>query len=93
MNRAFSGLRIVDATHVLAGPFAAYQLGVLGAEVIKVEAPLDPDQARMQGSDRKLSDANMGLAFMAQGFEQEGGCHRPEDGGRARGDAPVARDG
>ena len=65
-SQAFSGLRIIDTTHVLAGPFASYQLGVLGAEVIKVEAPDDPDQARAQGSDRAMSDIGMGTAFMAQ---------------------------
>jgi crotonobetainyl-CoA:carnitine CoA-transferase CaiB-like acyl-CoA transferase len=39
MTRPFEGIRIIDITHVLAGPFAAYQLAVLGAEVIKVEHP------------------------------------------------------
>ena len=29
--RPFEGIRVIDVTHVLAGPFAAYQLGVLGA--------------------------------------------------------------
>lgn len=66
MSKAFGGLRVVDVTHVLAGPFATYQLAVLGAEVIKVEAPDSPDQARMQGSDRALNDAFMGTTFMAQ---------------------------
>ena len=33
MSRPFEGIRIIDATHVLAGPFAAYQLALLGAEV------------------------------------------------------------
>tara|TARA_R110001592_G_scaffold25555_3_gene96964 strand:- start:31974 stop:33206 length:1233 start_codon:yes stop_codon:yes gene_type:complete len=65
-SKAFGGFRVIDTTHVLAGPFASYQLGVLGAEVIKVEAPEDPDQARWQGSDRALSDIGMGTAFMAQ---------------------------
>ena len=37
MGRPFEGIRVIDTTHVLAGPFAAYQLAVLGAEVIKVE--------------------------------------------------------
>ena len=37
MTRPFEGIRVIDVTHVLAGPFAAYQLAVLGADVIKVE--------------------------------------------------------
>jgi len=66
MSQAFDGIRVIDTTHVLAGPFASYQMAVLGAEVIKVESPNDPDQARMQGSDRALNDRGMGTAFMAQ---------------------------
>jgi crotonobetainyl-CoA:carnitine CoA-transferase CaiB-like acyl-CoA transferase len=66
MHQAFKGLRVIDTTHVLAGPFASYQMAVLGAEVIKLEDPGDPDQARLQGSDRALSDARMGTAFLAQ---------------------------
>ena len=34
------GLRIIDATHALAGPFAGLFLADLGADVIKVEPPL-----------------------------------------------------
>ncbi|MCR4265160.1 CaiB/BaiF CoA-transferase family protein [Nitratireductor sp. ZSWI3] len=67
MTGAFSGLLVVDTTHVLAGPFASYQMALLGAEVIKVEAPDDPDQARFQGSDRDLVRAAMGTSFLAQG--------------------------
>ncbi len=66
MQSAFNDIRIIDATHVLAGPFATYQMAVLGAEVIKVESPIEPDQARMQGSDREMSDKRMGTAFMSQ---------------------------
>ncbi|WP_128931561.1 CaiB/BaiF CoA transferase family protein [Bradyrhizobium zhanjiangense] len=66
MTKAFGGIRIVDSTHVLAGPFASYQLGVLGAEVIKLESPHSPDQARLQGSDRGMNDRRMGTSFMAQ---------------------------
>jgi crotonobetainyl-CoA:carnitine CoA-transferase CaiB-like acyl-CoA transferase len=50
--RPFEGIRILDCTHVLAGPFAAYQLAVLGADVIKVEDPNEPDQSRGSGAVR-----------------------------------------
>ena len=51
---------------MLAGPFAGYQLAVMGAEVIKIESPEEPDQARYQGSDAALNDAGMGTAFLSQ---------------------------
>jgi crotonobetainyl-CoA:carnitine CoA-transferase CaiB-like acyl-CoA transferase len=64
--RPFEGIRVIDVTHVLAGPFAAYQLAVLGADVIKVEHPDDPDQSRGAGTDKALNRANMGTAFLTQ---------------------------
>ena len=67
MARPFEGIRIIDITHVLAGPFAAYQLGLMGADVIKVEHPDDPDQSRDSGSDNDLNHANMGTGFLTQG--------------------------
>src|SRR5687768_13780037 len=67
MTRPFEGIRIIDVTHVLAGPFAAYQLAVLGADVIKVEHPDDPDQSRSSGTDRALNRALMGTGFLTQG--------------------------
>src|ERR1700688_1502461 len=66
MTRPFEGIRVIDVTHVLAGPFAAYQLAVLGADVIKVEHPEDPDQSRGSGTDKELNRRNMGTAFLTQ---------------------------
>ncbi len=67
MARPFEGIRIIDITHVLAGPFAAYQLGLMGADVIKVEHPGDPDQSRDSGTDNDLNHAGMGTGFLTQG--------------------------
>ena len=64
--RPFEGIRVIDVTHVLAGPFAAYQLAVLGADVIKVEHPDEPDQSRGAGTDKALNRRNMGTAFLTQ---------------------------
>jgi len=68
MNAPFSGIRVIDITHVLAGPFASYQLAVLGADVIKIEAPDNLDEARFfGGSDRALEQIAMGTQYLVQG--------------------------
>ena len=65
--RPYEGIKIVDITHVLAGPFAAYQMALLGADVIKVEHPTDYDQSRDTGGDRALNRQQMGTGFLTQG--------------------------
>lgn len=67
MTRPFEGIKVIDITHVLAGPFAAYQLAVLGADVIKVENPKDCDQSRHTGYDRTLNQDDMGTGYLTQG--------------------------
>ena len=66
MAGLLAGLRILDMTNVLAGPFACYQLAQLGADVIKVEMPGSGDLARRLGADAALNKRQMGASFLAQ---------------------------
>ena len=60
------GIRVLDLTNVLAGPFCCHQLAHFGAEVIKVEARGRGDLARDLGADPELNARLMGTSFLAQ---------------------------
>ena len=60
------GMRILDLTNVLSGPFCCHQLAHMGADVIKVETPGTGDLARQLGADPARNAELMGVSFLAQ---------------------------
>jgi len=64
--KLLEGVRVIDMTNVLSGPFASLHLSLLGAEVIKIEVPDGGDLARKLGNVPKLNKDLMGTSFLAQ---------------------------
>mgnify|MGYP001433070252 FL=1 len=64
MAQAFSNIRILDFSAVLSAPVAVMQLGLLGAEIIKIEQPNVGDQMRgimNEGPDQSMSPSFLGM--------------------------------
>jgi crotonobetainyl-CoA:carnitine CoA-transferase CaiB-like acyl-CoA transferase len=63
VNHLLKGVRVLDATSVLAGPLCTYLLALAGAEIVKVELPGVGDLTRTTGRDPELNKRRMGPAF------------------------------
>ena len=63
MPLPLEGIRVLDLSNVLAGPFCGYHLARMGAEVVKVENPKGGDLARRLGADPAMTEKLMGLSF------------------------------
>ncbi|MGY4368432.1 crotonobetainyl-CoA:carnitine CoA-transferase CaiB-like acyl-CoA transferase [Bradyrhizobium sp. LB1.3] len=105
MTRPFEGVKILDFTQVLAGPYASYQLALLGADVIKVERREGEDMRRTPLS-REWADRGLAPAFQAINGNKrsltldlqkpDGDRDREEARGKCRrrhGKFPAGRDG
>ena len=62
-RKPFAGIRILDFTRYVAGPFGTYQLALLGADVIKIE-PQAGDEMRHSQLSREWAAKRLGPSFL-----------------------------
>src|SRR5256885_4534803 len=64
VTKPFAGVRILDFTRYLAGPYGTYQLGLLGADVVKIESH-EGDESRHLLISKEWADRKMASSFLA----------------------------
>lgn len=64
--KPLTGIRILDASHVVAGPFASYQLGLMGADVIRIDRIVGDDFVRFHGGTDAMKEAGLGASYISQ---------------------------
>mgnify|MGYP001812270525 CR=1 FL=1 len=64
--KPLAGVRILDASHVVAGPFASYQLALMGAEVIRIDRVVGDDFVRFHGGTDAMRTAGLGASYVSQ---------------------------
>lgn len=65
-NKILDGIRVLDASHVVAGPFASYQLRLMGAEVIRIDRVVGSDFVRYHGGTDAMKEAGLGASYISQ---------------------------
>ncbi len=74
MNKPLQGIRIIDLTHMLSGPYGAMILADLGADVIKVEPPAGEGTRKLLAKDPKNSIDGMGAYFLTLNRNKRSVC-------------------
>ena len=74
MNKPLEGVRILDLTHMLSGPYGAMILADLGADVIKVEPLQGEGTRKLLANDPKHSIDGMGAYFITLNRNKRSVC-------------------
>lgn len=74
MNKPLNGVRVLDLTHMLSGPYCGMILADLGAETIKVEPPQGEGTRKLLATDPKNSLDGMGAYFLTLNRNKQSMC-------------------